>query len=49
MSYISSQLTTKEEMKQAEKVFRDLDINNDGKPSQVGLDGQKGGQTPGGY
>lgn len=31
MSYISSQLVTKDELNQAEKVFRELDINNDGK------------------
>lgn len=31
MSYITSQLVTKEELNKAEKVFRDLDANNDGK------------------
>jgi len=31
MSYITSQLASKEEMKTAEKIFRELDVNNDGK------------------
>jgi len=30
MSYITSQLASKEEMKNAEKIFRELDLNNDG-------------------
>jgi Ca2+-binding EF-hand superfamily protein len=31
MSYITSQLASKEELKNAETVFRKLDTNNDGK------------------
>ena len=37
MSYIASQLTTKEELKEAEVMFRHLDLDKDGQLSRAEL------------